>query len=104
MLRVMTYEVREDAVGANTARVRDVVAALEARGHAGTYLSAHVAGTGRFVHVVDPRIEGVLDDLPEFAAFRHGLRGVLVAGPVAHQAAVVAGAIDGAVTAPSASV
>lgn len=100
MLRVMTYEVREDAVEANKANVRDVVAALDARGHAGTYLSTHVAGTGTFVHVLDPAVEEVLGELPEFAAFQRDLRDTLVAGPVPHRVTVVAGAIaDGAAAA-----
>ncbi|WP_407319788.1 hypothetical protein UQW22_05035 [Isoptericola halotolerans] len=100
MLRAMRYEVREDAVEANKVVVRAVVAALEARGHAGTYLSTHVAGTGTFVHVVDPAVEEVLGELPEFAEFRRSLRDVLVAGPVPHQVTVVAGAI--AATGPGA--
>ena len=93
MPKVMTYQVRLDAVETTKAFVRDVVTALEERGHAGRYLSAHVDGTGMFAHVVDPVVEDVLGSLPEFAAFQLNLREVLVSGPAPYRCTVVAGAV-----------
>ena len=92
-LKVMTYQVRDDAVEATKAVVRDVVAAIGARGHAGRYLSAHVTGTGTFAHVLDPVVEPVLRDLPEFAAFQAHLRDALVGAPSPHGVTLVAGTL-----------
>lgn len=93
-LTAMVYTVTTESVASNKTHVAAVVAALHARGCGGQYASVNVPGTGKFIHVLQPAVGQVLDDLPEFHAFVSNLKAIKVDGPIVHDLELVAGDLE----------
>jgi hypothetical protein len=78
------YTVKPDYVDTNKQRIRAVIAALHERGSRSVKYVVHVEPDGRtFVHLAilsDPN-DNPIPGLPEFAAFREGLKGNLESPP-----------------------